>query len=114
MASVLDNTEIIRVVTVPGARLIAAHVTVGGRMPAYRASTGRILLGGLSEQDLQRILKTSHITRRTKYSITSILELKRIVRRDHKRGWSLLDQEFEEGSVRLLFQFSDPDESSRR
>ena len=45
-ASVLDNIEIIRMVTVPGPRLITGHVTVGGRIrltvlpPAASSSAG--------------------------------------------------------------------------
>ena len=72
LVSVLDGTEIVRVAVVPGPRFMTSHVTIGSRFPAYCTSTGRILLGDLSDQDLDRILKASQITKRTKYSVTSI------------------------------------------
>ncbi len=96
-AAVLNGTEIIHVAGVPGPGLMTTHVTTGSRLPAYCSSTGRVLLGGLSEADLDQILKASNITKRTRYSVTSIPELKRIIRREHERGWSFLNQELEEG-----------------
>jgi IclR family transcriptional regulator, pca regulon regulatory protein len=96
-AAVLDGTEIVHVAGIPGPRLMTTHVAVGSRLPAYCTSMGRILLGSLSDHDLDRTLKASEIRKRTKYSVTSIPELKRIVRRDYDRGWSFLNQELEEG-----------------
>lgn len=95
--TVLDGTEIVHVAGIPGPRLMTTHSAIGTRFPAYCTSTGRVLLGGLSKHDLDRTLKMSNLTKRTKYSVTSIPELKRIIRRDHERGWSLLNQEVEEG-----------------
>ena len=100
-AAVLDGIEIVHVAGDPGPRLMTAHVALGSRLPAYCTSTGRVLLGDLSEHDLDRILKASNITKRTRYSVTSIPELKRIIRREHDRGWSFLNEEIEEGLCAL-------------
>jgi IclR family pca regulon transcriptional regulator len=100
-ATILDGTEIVHVAGVPGPRLLTTHVAIGSRLPAYCTSTGRLLLGTLSDHDLDRILKASKITKQTRYSVTSIPELKRIIRRDYKRGWSFLNQEIEEGLCAL-------------
>jgi IclR family pca regulon transcriptional regulator len=96
-ASVLDGTEIVYVVTVPVNRIMAINLSVGSRLPAYCTSQGRILLGGLSKSELNRVLKEINIKKQTKYTVTSTTELGRIIRRDHERGWSLLNQELEEG-----------------
>ena len=95
--SVLDGTAIVHVVTVPVNRIMTVNLPVGSRLPAYCTATGRVLLGALSKSALDRALKDSNIQKHTKHSVTSIVELKRIIRRDHRRGWSLLNQEFEEG-----------------
>jgi IclR family pca regulon transcriptional regulator len=105
--SVLNGTEIVHVVGVSGPRLMTTHVAIGSRLPAYCTSAGRVLLGGLSEDDLDRTLKATNITRRTKYSVTSIPELKRIIRREHDRGWSFLNQEVEEGLCSLAVPIID-------
>ena len=106
-AAILDGTEIVHVAGDSGPRLMTAHVAIGSRLPAYCTSTGRVLLGGLSEHDLDRTLKASKITKRTKYSVTSIPELKRIIRREHRRGWSFLNQEIEEGLCALAVPIFD-------
>jgi IclR family pca regulon transcriptional regulator len=105
--SVLNGTEIVHVVGVSGPRLMTTHVAIGSRLPAYCTSAGRVLLGSLSEDDLDRTLKATNITRRTKYSVTSIPELKRIIRREHDRGWSFLNQEVEEGLCSLAVPIID-------
>jgi IclR family pca regulon transcriptional regulator len=66
--TILDGTEIDHVAGVPGPRLLTTHVAVGSRLPAYCTSTGRLLLGTLSDHDLDRILKASKITKQTHYS----------------------------------------------
>jgi IclR family pca regulon transcriptional regulator len=96
-ASVLDGTEIVYVVTVPVFRIMTINLPIGSRLPAYCTSQGRILLGGLSKTALDRTLKESDIKKHTKCTVTSIPKLKRIIRRDYERGWSLLNQELEEG-----------------
>lgn len=106
-AAVLDATEIVHVAGDPGPRLMTTHVALGSRLPAYCTSTGRVLLGALSERELDRTLKASNITKRTRYSVTSIPELKRIIRREHERGWSLLNEEIEEGLCALAVPIVD-------
>lgn len=105
--SVLDGTEIVYVVGVSGPRLMTTHVAIGGRFPAYCTASGRVLLGGLSGDDLDRTLKASNITRRTRHSVTSIPELKRIIQLEHGRGWSFLNQEVEEGLCSLAVPIVD-------
>lgn len=95
--SVLDGTEIVYVVKVPVYRILTINLAVGSRLPAYCTSQGRVLLGGLPPGELDRVLKTSNIKKHTKYTVTSIPELKSIIKRDHDRGWSLQNQELEEG-----------------
>jgi IclR family pca regulon transcriptional regulator len=73
------------------------NLTIGSRLPAYCTSAGRILLGGLSREGFDQALRESNITKRTKRTVTSVPELKRIILREHDRGWSLINQEFEEG-----------------
>lgn len=105
--TVLDGTEIVYVLGVSGPRFMTTHVTIGGRFPAYCTASGRVLLGDLSEDELDRTLKASHIIRRTQYSLTSIHQLKRIIRREHDRGWSFLNQEVEEGLCSLALPIVD-------
>lgn len=99
--SVLDGAALVHVVTIPVNRIMSVNLPVGSRLPAYCTAGGRVLLGGLSKTDLGRALKGADIKKHTKHTITSVLKLERIIRRDHERGWSLLNQEFEEGICSL-------------
>lgn len=96
-ASVLDGADIVYVVRVPVQKIITITLAIGSRLPAYCTSMGRVLLGGLSKEDLDRTLKESNIVKLTNYTTTSIPELKRLIHRDHERGWFLVNQELEEG-----------------
>ena len=96
-AAVLDGTDIVFVVEAPIQKIMTIRLGVGARLPAYCTSLGRVLLGALSEQELDRVLHRSNLKRYTEHTVTSISELKRIVRRDHERGWSIVCDELEQG-----------------
>jgi IclR family pca regulon transcriptional regulator len=96
-AAVLDDAEIVCVVSVPVPKIMTINLAIGTRLPAYCTSMGRVLLGGLSKEELDRRLKESNPKKHTRHTVTSISKLKRIIRRDHDRGWSLVQQELEEG-----------------
>lgn len=100
-ASVLDGTEIVYVATVPVNRIMAINLSVGSRLPAYCTSQGRVLLGGLTKSELNRVLEQSNIRKHTKYTVTSIPRLIRMIRRAQERGWALTNQEVEEGICSL-------------
>ena len=108
--SVLDSASIVYVVSVPVNRIMTVNLPVGRKLPAYCTAAGRALLGGLSKSALDRTLQNSNIQKHTKHTVTSIPELKRIIRRDHDRGWSMLNQEFEEGICSLAVPIRDRSE----
>lgn len=95
--SILDGTDIVYVAKVPVYRIMTINLPIGTRFPAYCTSQGRVLLGALSRAALDQVLKQTNIQKHTKHTVTSIPELKRIIRRDHERGWSFQNQELEEG-----------------
>src|SRR5205085_7264512 len=51
--SVLDDTEVVYVVRVPTRRIMSITLAVGTRLPAYATSMGRVLLGGLEDEELE-------------------------------------------------------------
>jgi IclR family pca regulon transcriptional regulator len=58
---------------------------------------GRVLLGALPEDELDRVLKRSHIVPYTARTITDLKELKRAIAADGAKGWSIVNQELEDG-----------------
>jgi len=96
-ASVLDGGEIVYVLRVPTHRIMTIGLSIGSRLPAYCTSMGRVLLGTLSEEALDRALATTKLIPQTRHTVTDAKQLKKLIAADAKRGWSLVDQELEEG-----------------
>ena len=54
--SVLDGDHIVYVARVPTKRIMTVAISVGTRFPAYATSMGRVLLAGMSKDELERYL----------------------------------------------------------
>jgi IclR family pca regulon transcriptional regulator len=96
-ASVLDGDDIVYVMRVPTHRIMSINLRVGSRLPAYAASMGRVLLGSLDDGELDRYLARVTLVPRSRFTVTDTARLGKIVRTDRAKGWSLVDQELEEG-----------------
>lgn len=78
-------------------RLISVNLAVGGRLPAYCTSMGRVLLAGLDDASLREYLAKADLrprTRRTLHTPEALLECLQQVR---QQGWCIVDQELEQG-----------------
>lgn len=100
-AAVLEGTDIVYVLRVPTQKIMSISLGVGSRLPAYCTSMGRMLLSALPEEEMMRRLQTAHPTARTKHTVTDIKELTARIAQVRKQGWSLVNQELEEGLVSM-------------
>jgi IclR family pca regulon transcriptional regulator len=78
-------------------RLISVDLSVGGRLPAYCTSMGRILLAALDDSSLHEYLDHAELqakTSRTLHTPEALLECLQQVR---QQGWCIVDQELEQG-----------------
>jgi IclR family pca regulon transcriptional regulator len=98
-ASVLDDTDIIYVLRIPTHKIMAISLGVGSRLPAYCTSMGRVLLAGLEDGAVEAILKRSDLKAHTSRTVTRRAQLLERVQEVRARGWSLVNQELEEGLV---------------
>jgi IclR family transcriptional regulator, pca regulon regulatory protein len=96
-AAVLDGSEIVYVVRVPTKRIMAISLGLGSRLPAHAASMGRVLLADLSPDDLDEHLARTELEPLTARTITDEDELRAELDKVRRQGWSLVDQELEEG-----------------
>jgi IclR family transcriptional regulator, pca regulon regulatory protein len=106
-ASVLDGTDIVYILRVPTKKIMAINLSIGSRLPAFCTSMGRILLGDLSDDALNAVLTQSRLKPYSPRTETNLSRLKKIIREDHQKGWSLVDQELEEGLVSLSVPIRD-------
>ena len=96
-ASVLDGTQIVYVARVNTQRIMGISLAIGSRLPAAWTSMGRVLLAGLSDDQLERFLDGLVIAELTTHSITDIDMLRSEVHAVRSQGYALVDQELEEG-----------------
>ncbi|WP_093911191.1 IclR family transcriptional regulator C-terminal domain-containing protein [Streptomyces sp. cf386] len=89
---VLAGEDIQFTAHVPISRIMSANVTVGTRLPAPATSLGRVILADL--QPAERPLNLRKLTART---TTDPADLAAILEQVRQAGYSLVDEELEEG-----------------
>ncbi|MFJ2831464.1 IclR family transcriptional regulator C-terminal domain-containing protein [Streptomyces sp. NPDC087263] len=89
--AVLTGDEIQYAARVATSRVMSVNVTVGTRLPAYATSLGRVLLADLPDAHLPELLP---LTPRT---LTDPQQLRAELDRVREAGYSLTDEELEEG-----------------
>ena len=95
--SVLDGHHIVYVARVPTKRIMTVAISVGTRFPAYATSMGRVLLAAMSDEELDRHLAGADLVALTGRTVTDPGRLKEIIREVGRLGYSIVDQELEEG-----------------
>jgi IclR family transcriptional regulator, pca regulon regulatory protein len=95
--SVLDGHHIVYVARVPTKRIMTVAISVGTRFPAYATSMGRVLLAGMSPDDLDKYLNEADFEAFTARTVTDPDRLREIVREVDRQGYAIVDQELEEG-----------------
>lgn len=95
--AVLDRDDVVYVVRIAAKRILAAGIVVGTRLPAYLTSHGRVLLAALPEPDLDSYLARVELEPRAPKTVTTIDALRREILLAREQGWSLVDEELEEG-----------------
>ncbi|WP_248255916.1 IclR family transcriptional regulator C-terminal domain-containing protein [Georgenia sp. EYE_87] len=106
-ASVLDGSEITYIARVASRRIMSVDLGVGTRLPAYATSMGRVLLAGLPEDEVGDHL--GDLVALTRYTITDRAQLMAEIARVREQGWSIVDEELEEGLRSLAAPVRDRD-----
>jgi IclR family pca regulon transcriptional regulator len=78
-------------------RLISVDLSVGGRLPAYCTSMGRILLAALDDSSLKDYLDHADLQTKTSRTLTTPQALLECLQQVRQQGWCIVDQELEQG-----------------
>lgn len=78
-------------------RLISVDLSVGGRLPAYCTSMGRILLSAMDDATLQDYLAHVDLQPKTSKTLTDREQLAQCLQQVRQQGWCIVDQELEQG-----------------
>ncbi|MEQ1950229.1 IclR family transcriptional regulator domain-containing protein [Mesorhizobium yinganensis] len=96
-AAVLSGHDVVYVARIPGARIMRVALQVGTRLPAYCTSMGRVLMSGMTQEQLADFLGGAVIEPNTPKTITDRHEIARKVRQAAEQGFALVDEELEIG-----------------
>lgn len=95
--AVIDRTEIVYILRVPGPLIMTSILNIGARMPAHATSMGKVLLSSLPKADLDRYFEQADLKRYTPNTITDAKALRKDLHRVQETGHAVVDQELEEG-----------------
>lgn len=96
--AVLDADDVVYVLRSSARhRLMGITLSVGTRLPAAYTSMGRVLLGQLSEAELDAYLARVKLEAFTAASITSPAVLKDEIIKARQQGYAIVDQELDSG-----------------
>ncbi|WP_235837739.1 IclR family transcriptional regulator [Chitinasiproducens palmae] len=100
-AAVLDGDEIVYVLRVPTHKIITVNLSIGSRLPALWTSMGRVLLSGLDDAALDRVIAQAPLEARTPRTLVEPAALREEIARVRAQGWAVVDQELERGLISL-------------
>jgi len=95
--AVLDNGRSLFIGRAEAAHILATGVRVGAHLPLYCSATGRVLLSGLPDADILRIVGPAPLERRTARTIVKIPELLKEIRSVEANKYAISDEELEIG-----------------
>lgn len=95
--AVLDEGYAVFIARAEAVRIVSTGVKLGGRLPAYCSATGRVLLGGLSEQEVRAHLESVPMKRLTHRTVANLDGVLKAIRRAAEDGYAISDEELEIG-----------------
>lgn len=105
--SVLEGTEIVYILRVPTSQIMAINLAIGSRLPAWCSSMGRVLLSGLEDEALAKVLAASDLKPHTRHTVVAPAKLARQICRVRVEGHALVNQELEEGLCSIAVPLKD-------
>ena len=108
-ASVLDGDDIVFVARVESKRIMSMTLGVGSRLPAWATAMGRVLLADLDPDQLDRYFARVTLAPLNDRTVIDERRLRGIIDDAREQGWTLVDQEVEEGVRSLAVPIRSPE-----
>jgi IclR family pca regulon transcriptional regulator len=93
--SILHGDEVIYIARSTRKRIGSLHRDVGAHLPAHCTSMGRVLLAALGNAELDVFLSRVTLNSFTPYTVTDKNQLREILDKVRRNGYSLVEQELE-------------------
>ncbi|MDX3969190.1 MAG: IclR family transcriptional regulator C-terminal domain-containing protein [Bradyrhizobium sp.] len=95
--AVLDGHDVVYVARVETRRIFSSGLEVGSRLPAFCSSLGRVLLAGLSDEELDYWLAEDRFTPQSPRTITDPTKVRQKVQEARRLQYAIIDGEMEVG-----------------
>jgi IclR family transcriptional regulator, pca regulon regulatory protein len=102
-----DEHEIVYVAHAAPSRVMTINVPIGSRDPLYCTALGRVLLAHAPDEEIDQYLKSADVRAYTGATITDPNELRDALRSVRTNGYSLIENELEDGLVALAVPVRD-------
>jgi len=93
----LDGNQAVTIALLDGSYAVRLHSWVGKRSPAHLTSMGKVILSGMSEEEIDRLYPEESLETRTAFSIPTKTALKQHLEKVRRQGYSLDNEELEIG-----------------
>lgn len=98
----LVDREVVCVARATARRLERDYMSVGTRFPAHASSTGKLLLGAMSDEEFAKLYEgVSVLPEVTPFTVKYVADLRKQASEAYQRGWILVDQETAIGMASL-------------
>lgn len=92
-----DGNEIVYIDKVESNNTIRMFSRIGKRSPMYCTAVGKAILAQLSDQEVEKIWKSSDIITYTEHTITELNDMKKVLQEVRQNGFAIDEQENELG-----------------
>jgi len=107
--AILDGADSVFIARAALNASFSGAIGVGVRISAYNTATGRVLLGGLSDDQLAHLMQRAEPRRLTPHSIVDPALLLAAVAQVRKQGYAVCDEEVQLGSRSIAVPVYDGD-----
>lgn len=95
--AIMDGDSALFIARADAARLISSGISIGARAPAYCSATGKVLLGGWSDERVLAYLTRTNLVARTAHTLVDKAKILSEVKSARANGYAISDEELELG-----------------
>jgi DNA-binding IclR family transcriptional regulator len=104
----LEGEEIVYVLRYPSLHAVSVDLHVGSRLPAYCTAAGRAILAHMDPAEALVRLKAARRSAMTRFTVTDLAGLRRVLEEVRGQGYALNDQEAFLGDLSVAAPLRDP------
>jgi len=95
--AVLNGSDVVYIARSAAKRVMTVSLGIGSHLPAYCTSLGRVLIAALPSSGQRELLENADRVAHTKYSVTDIDALMKILETVNRQGYAIINEELEIG-----------------